>query len=329
MYERGEPWFDDGNIILLTGQEEGTVAFKVHRGVLARHSEVFQSMFEIPQSQACVEMLENCPVVRMHDRPTEFSTLIRALYDGARFQDRDAADFFYTAGILRLATKYFINHLRMQAIRHLAQTWSHSLRGHDEMLERALNHSSASKNTYPHVHPLHVLNLARETNVRVIVPSVLYFLSGYPLADILRGDHQKLRIKHPSRPSSQLAPEDIQDYTLMYQHRLQITLDFIRDQCRGREQAHAEEVAPPNCQKEFARLSNQLYQFWTLRTGPLHYMVQAVELAMAEDSRICTRCRRAFRDEVIALREKIWQELPQIVGLPSWETLVKSDLEST
>ncbi|OCH85590.1 hypothetical protein OBBRIDRAFT_821473 [Obba rivulosa] len=328
MYERGEPSFDDGNIMLLTGEDEGTVVFKVHRGVLARHSEVFQSMLDIPQSHADVETLENCPVVRMHDRPSEFSTLIRAIYDGARFQDRDAGDFFYTAGILRLATKYFINHLRVQAIRHLTQTWSHTLRGHDEMLERALDHSSANDATYPYVHPLHVLNLARETNVRVIIPSALYFLSGYPLADILRGDHRKLQVKHPSRPSSQLSPEDIKDYTLMYQHRLQATLDFIRYQCRAREQAHADEVAPPNCEKEFARLSNKLYQYWTLRTAPLHYMVQAIELVMAEDSRICTRCRRAFRDEVIASRQKIWNGLPEVVGLPPWEILVKADLDA-
>ena len=45
---RGEPWFDDGNIILLP-ESESKVGFKVHRGVLSRHSEVFRSMFDIPQ----------------------------------------------------------------------------------------------------------------------------------------------------------------------------------------------------------------------------------------------------------------------------------------
>ena len=38
-------WFDDGNIIL---QAESKL-FKVHRGVLSKHSEVFRDMFSLPQ----------------------------------------------------------------------------------------------------------------------------------------------------------------------------------------------------------------------------------------------------------------------------------------
>ena len=80
--KRGDPWFEDGNIVLLTEQE--AIAFKVHRGVLARHSEIFQAMFELPApSQSDMESLDNCPVVRMHDLPVELSHLIKALYDGA------------------------------------------------------------------------------------------------------------------------------------------------------------------------------------------------------------------------------------------------------
>lgn len=53
-WTHGDPWFEDGNIILMpeSGSKhssEAQVAFKVHRGMLARHSEIFQSMFDIPQ----------------------------------------------------------------------------------------------------------------------------------------------------------------------------------------------------------------------------------------------------------------------------------------
>ena len=83
--QRGEPWFDDGNIVVYTDDgDSGTiVAFKVHRGVLARHSEIFQSMFELPPPMGEeMEMVDGCQVVHMHDRPVELSSLIRALYDG-------------------------------------------------------------------------------------------------------------------------------------------------------------------------------------------------------------------------------------------------------
>lgn len=82
IYEHGDPWFEDGNIVLLT--DPTGVAFKVHRGVLARHSEIFQSMFQLPPpTQSDVETLAGCQVVRMYDLPSELSSLIKALYDGA------------------------------------------------------------------------------------------------------------------------------------------------------------------------------------------------------------------------------------------------------
>ena len=81
FHKRGDPWFEDGNIILLP--EDSSIAFKVHRDFLSRHSDIFKSMFELPQpSGADVEMLDDCPVVHMYDQPTELSNLIKALYDG-------------------------------------------------------------------------------------------------------------------------------------------------------------------------------------------------------------------------------------------------------
>lgn len=79
---RGEPWFPDGNLVLVTPDE---TAFKVHRGILARHSEIFQSMFQMPPPESLPEseVLENCPIVPMYDSSSELSNLIKALYDGA------------------------------------------------------------------------------------------------------------------------------------------------------------------------------------------------------------------------------------------------------
>jgi hypothetical protein len=79
-YVKGDPWFDDGNIIVLS---EDATAFKVHRGVLARQSEVFETMFGLPQPESVdIERVEGCPVVRMYDHPSELGTLLKAIYDG-------------------------------------------------------------------------------------------------------------------------------------------------------------------------------------------------------------------------------------------------------
>lgn len=84
LEKRGDPWFEDGNVVIVPDASESQVAFKVHRGVLSRHSEIFQSMFEIPQpSCTSGETLEGCQVVCLYDLPVELSNLIKALYDGA------------------------------------------------------------------------------------------------------------------------------------------------------------------------------------------------------------------------------------------------------
>jgi hypothetical protein len=242
-------------------------------------------------------------------------------------QNRSIDDFFYVAGVLRMSTKYCISHLRIQAIRHLAQTWPSTLRGHDDMLELALSTPPVNDLSYPFVHPLHVLNLARSTDVRILIPSALYFLSLYPLTDILRGDHPKLQVDHPSRPSADFTMQNLQDYTLIFQYRLQLLLEFIRETCGNRRNA-------PNCQcglqclKPFSRLSNLMSRQWIVRSGPIHFMKQAQEQFANLSSDVCELCRAGFYEDVVRTREEAWRNLPAIVGLPPWETLEQEAKES-
>ncbi|KAJ7784387.1 hypothetical protein B0H16DRAFT_1709109 [Mycena metata] len=326
---RGEPWLDDGNVILATSADENPTAFRVHRSVMARHSEVFESMFLVPQPATdVVETMDGCQVVRMWDSPVELSNLIVALYDGAKFSNENLSDFFFLAGILRLSTKYFIAKLRLQAIQFLTQTWSYTLKGHDDMVEAALRTPvNADGLSYPRVHPLHVVNLAREVNVQVIVPTACYFLSLYPLEDLLRADHPKLMVRHPSQPSSELSTSDLRDYTLMFQKRMAIILSFVRNFC-GTRQALPTCLSGPECTRGFARLASRLSRSWIPRTGPFHYMAQAVtDLSEDPKTNVCGLCRRAFAQDVAALREQTWNEMPLVIGMPPWEDMIAMDLQ--
>ena len=77
--ERGKQdedvWFSDGNIIL----QAGGVAFRVYRGILSLHSEVFADMFSVPQPVS-VDTLDGCPVVHLVDHPDELRRLLRVLF---------------------------------------------------------------------------------------------------------------------------------------------------------------------------------------------------------------------------------------------------------
>ncbi|KAK7469378.1 hypothetical protein VKT23_003853 [Stygiomarasmius scandens] len=318
--ERAEPWFDDGNIILLT-REEGfpRTAFKVHRGVLARHSEVFHGMLEVPNALSATETIEGCQVVPMWDIPVELGNLIGALYDGPSFQNRNIEDFFYLASILRTSTKYFINHLRNKAIQHLSETWCHSLRGHDDMIELAIRTPMVNKLSYPFVHPLHVLKLARETHVRLVVPSALYFLSLYRLEDLIKADHAKLKVEHPSKPPSDLDMSDIREYTLMFQWRMDIILEFVRKFCGNRVPGN-ECLARKDCERALRSTTARLSNSWVIRTGPFNFMQQAIS-QVSQDPAFCMPCRDAFVRDGNTHRQRLWDELPSVINLPTWEDL--------
>lgn len=74
---RADFWFNDGNVILLAGN----VAFKVHRGNLERHSDVFHDLLTLPQPPD-ITTFEDCNIIELHDSPSDLWYLLKALYDG-------------------------------------------------------------------------------------------------------------------------------------------------------------------------------------------------------------------------------------------------------
>lgn len=74
-----EYWFDDGSVVVIAQN----TAYKIHKSVLARHSEVFNGLFSVPQTCAD-DHVDGCPVVPIPDSSADFSNLLQALYDTSR-----------------------------------------------------------------------------------------------------------------------------------------------------------------------------------------------------------------------------------------------------
>lgn len=79
-YQRGDVWFEDGNVVLIAQ----STAFRLHRGVLSTHSEVFRDMFTVPQP-ATAELWEGCPVVHLSDLKNDLMHMVKALYFGRQY----------------------------------------------------------------------------------------------------------------------------------------------------------------------------------------------------------------------------------------------------
>jgi len=71
-----EFWFTDGSIVLII---EGT-AFRIHKSILSKQSDVFSDLFTVPQPQDGTETMDGCPVVHLPDALPDFIDVMKALY---------------------------------------------------------------------------------------------------------------------------------------------------------------------------------------------------------------------------------------------------------
>ena len=71
-------WFDDGNVILVASR----IGYRLHGGILARHSPVFQDMLSFPQPEYSAEKADGCPVVQLTEDAEDLEIVLRILYDG-------------------------------------------------------------------------------------------------------------------------------------------------------------------------------------------------------------------------------------------------------
>ncbi|KAJ7611824.1 hypothetical protein FB45DRAFT_803914 [Roridomyces roridus] len=118
-----ELWFEDGNLVI---QAENS-HFRVHRGILAACSPVFQDMLSFPQPPDS-ELVEGCPIVRLQDSAEEVAVFLKALFKPNYFMPFPAqTEYAIIRGCLRLGNKYGVVHLRIRALVHFSSRYRTSL----------------------------------------------------------------------------------------------------------------------------------------------------------------------------------------------------------
>ncbi|KJA26651.1 hypothetical protein HYPSUDRAFT_198909 [Hypholoma sublateritium FD-334 SS-4] len=102
-------WFDDGNVIL---QSENT-QFRVHRSILATHSEIMKNCFSFVQPDDA-PAVDGCPLVLMPDSAKDIDNLCAILY-GMYHVDVDGIDGSFVTTMLRMGFKYEIAFFKKSA----------------------------------------------------------------------------------------------------------------------------------------------------------------------------------------------------------------------
>ena len=73
---KGEPYFDDGNVILAVGQ----TYYRNYWGVLKKLSPVFDDMFAVPQPPTGERLVDGCPVVVLSDSAEDWEILLKSYF---------------------------------------------------------------------------------------------------------------------------------------------------------------------------------------------------------------------------------------------------------
>ncbi|TDL29017.1 hypothetical protein BD410DRAFT_735751 [Rickenella mellea] len=327
-------WFSDGNLVLVA---DG-IHFKVHRGVLARQSEVFRDILSIPQP-ADVTLIDGCNVVELYDSPLDVMYLLRALYDGLYFKRTQKEDFHAFTAILRLSTKYFIESLRQLCMSRLQTDWPSTLSGWD-MREREATDEKGRYNPRDHLpHPIVLIKFAKEMGLRHLIPSAMYDLCRYGPSKVVSGELTHVEEFEGQLVFNQvlLSTEDLYRVLIGREAAQRAVAQFILEELTERE------ISPDchNKHREGGRVCQESFYFIMLNTlrsvggiacgrdgDPLYTLTQAAEMLSREDFsdgvrlcslNICAACRLDFVRCVDRARQEVWERIPGWFGMDGFD----------
>ncbi|PPQ88269.1 hypothetical protein CVT25_005432 [Psilocybe cyanescens] len=342
---RSDFWFCDGNIVIIAG----CAAFKVHRGQLARHSEVFSDLFSLPQPQE-QELVDGCSCVELQDPPSDVFYFLGALYDGLYFKKPRSTDFPAIAAVLRLSSKYLVEHLRQRCLHRLDKDWPSTLTGWDMRERRSTDENGRYVPRDHCAHPILVIELALAMNLPTVLPAALYDLSRYGPSKIMTGTtspmttfdrllHEisgpSLTVEKPVKLSRDLLCRTLRGREATQRYMAGFIARHLHCRAPAAECLHRSEKGSPSrpCHESFYFIMlNILRSVGGIACGrdadPLYTLSQATEMLSRTDFsdgqrqcglKLCQPCKNDFAEAASKARQEVWTLLPQ------WFGFVESD----
>ncbi|KDQ57583.1 hypothetical protein JAAARDRAFT_177839 [Jaapia argillacea MUCL 33604] len=324
--------FPDGNLALLCPP----FYFIVHQGLLCRHSEVFTCLAQNIGDDGDDSLLDGRSVMKLDDAADDMICLLRALYDGVSGPTIEGCDFITISKLLRLSTKYRIDHLRRQILEALAAIWPSALPLWEIREKKATNSAGlyAPRPTFPH--PILIINLARETDVPELLPSAYYDLSRYLPSQAVTG--------HSLPQDStlhELSQQDLLNTLRGRECAARFLSTFVVNHLEGRQASkwclYRLEQKPSR--KRACKIAFEAITFEVLRdvngvvcnrnSDPLYAIADTHSMQTRDDLpgsdntgpfRACEACRLDYGAVVEAAREDFWKKLPEwfAVSVPNW-----------
>jgi hypothetical protein len=257
-------------------------------------------------------------------------------------------DFPAIAAVLRLSSKYLVEHLRQHCLMRLQFEWPSTLSGWDRREREAVDDLGRYIPRDSFSHPILVINLAHELGLESILPSAFYDLSRYGPSKITTG----VPVTSPVFPISSIAhlsPNSDSDFDSFSAVHLSHIL--LCRTLRGRESAqefistfvdkeltvrpisagctNSHDHAGRFCRESFYFIKlNVLRSVGGIASGrdgdPLFTLLQAVDMLSRTDFsdgvkqcglKMCNSCKIDFASAVGRAREEVWASIPAGFGL--------------
>ncbi|EIN14661.1 hypothetical protein PUNSTDRAFT_124108 [Punctularia strigosozonata HHB-11173 SS5] len=290
-----EFWLDDGNILL----QAEDLRFKVHRSVIMMHSSFLKNAI------VRLKIKPNDPrPIRLERTAKEVEHMIRAIYcTGSYFNRRQPMTVEALSALLRTGTAYDIPVLHREAVQRLQLSFPSHLAGFD----RALAEKTASTLIVPYRgFFFDLINLAHEAKVPSVLPALYYLgckklnglLYGYP-----RPDGTVARLLPALLPAAIagraafLRTQAARSFTWLFDTYDDIP-DCVEDFCADSRREVLRRILPaiPDTVMGLSR--------WVMPPAPL-----------------CDECVRRAKEVHEGERQKLWEQLPTLLGMAPWDRL--------
>ncbi|KAJ6474495.1 hypothetical protein C8R47DRAFT_710507 [Mycena vitilis] len=295
-----EFWFSDGTIVL----QAGNTLYRVYRGLLASRSTVFEDTFSLPQPEPAEEtnQIDGCAVVQLHDKAKDFTRFLKALHNYGSYRICPLSGFMELSSVLRLSDKYDVSILRKATLSILSDLYPGSL---DRWAKRE------SPPGYRNSDSDHIpaLNLAVKMNILPILPVVMYEVCCRIDLDTIVDGKGRDRIEDKG-----YRKKCILGYSrLQAAHR-----EALRYLERDQEEEPCRVTPECNCDAERLR--------WIgceLRNEDEMDPLLDRNLKEWDNLEVCPECLESVKDKYDEARQTLWDELPVIFDLGTWEELLE------
>ncbi|KAF9522445.1 hypothetical protein CPB83DRAFT_899627 [Crepidotus variabilis] len=303
-----EFWLYDGSVVLAV---EKTL-FRVHQTILANHSEVFADLFTIPQPDGEF-MIDGCHIVQLYDDENDFSDLLKAVYRPDHLDtlplDADLDTLMnFISGILKLSTKYMIRYLRQRCIALLltklpATFESYQAKSHSTNPTSSLSPPTPSPDRYRSDTVMRAIKLAQENNVLEALPYAYYCVSRFP--------HKRLLKERPGDISWKDKAICLVGRERLGWAQMSMSYSFLLVFQRS-----------PTCQSLLCAHARSPHAEWhALENARSPHPLR--EFEGWDRLNICPDCVAYCKQRHLAGRQEVWNHLPTLFELQSWEELKK------